>query len=167
MLLIYGTCCCYRSCKSRPLQKNSIGINVANSKQLDQKTFEVSVFRSGIWSNRYFQYGKWHGPHRFLLSFDSQSMRVVGSGSDDIGAFTIDGTYSIQTRRLYLTKKYQPDTGDRSKTLGHQVIIQLVWNTQHNQFEGTWYVQTGAYHSENKFQLKFDGQHLLTIDEEV
>ena len=94
-------------------------------------------------------------------------MKVTGSGSDDIGTFTIDGTYSVKTRRIGLTKKYQVGTGNPSENLGHQVTIQLTWNAQNNQFEGKWYVQTSKYHGEDKFELKFVGQQLPTVHEKV
>ncbi|CAF5025602.1 unnamed protein product, partial [Rotaria sp. Silwood1] len=63
-------------------------------------------------------------------------MKVTGSGSDDVGVFTIDGIYSFDTNRIGLTKTYQLDTGDRSENLGHQVIIQLTWNAQNRHFNG-------------------------------
>ncbi|CAF4087681.1 unnamed protein product, partial [Adineta steineri] len=90
-----------------------------------------------------------------------------GSGVDDIGSFTIDGTYSNETNRIGLTKQYQIGTGDPSQNLGHQVIIQVTWNEKNNQFEGKWYVQTKKYHGEGKFQLKFDEQQQLPPYEKV
>ncbi len=83
------------------------------------------MFKSGYWNSRYFQYGEWHGPCRFPLIFDGHSMKITGSGSDDVGEFTIDGIYSTETSRIGLTKKYQAGTGNRSENLGHQVTIQL------------------------------------------
>ncbi|CAF1539891.1 unnamed protein product, partial [Rotaria sordida] len=92
-------------------------------------------------------------------------MIITGSGSDDIGTFTIDGIYSVETRRIGLTKTYTRGTGNQLENLGHQVIIQLTWNVQNDQFEGKWYVQTSKYHGENRFELKFDGQHIQTVYE--
>ncbi|CAF1106498.1 unnamed protein product [Adineta steineri] len=120
------------------------------------------MFKSGHWKSQYFQYGKWHGPCRFSLTFDTNSMTVKGTGSDDIGKFTINGIYSHETSRLGLSKKYQLGTGNKTENLGHTVTIQLTWNETNNQFEGKWYVQTNKYHGNDKFQLKFDGQHLST-----
>jgi hypothetical protein len=85
-------------------------------------------------------------------------MTITGSGTDDVGTFTVDGIYSVKTSRVGLTKRYQAGTGDPSENLGHQVTIQLTWNTQNNRFEGKWYVQTSKYHGENKFELKFNEQ---------
>ncbi len=90
-------------------------------------------------------------------------MAITGSGVDDIGLFTVDGTYSVEPCRIGLTKKYQASIGNRSENLGHQVTIQLAWNAQNDQFEGKWYVQTSKYHGEDKFELKFIGQHLQTV----
>jgi len=147
--------CC---CKGRPLRKNSIFVNMKNLKLLKQDAYDVNAFQSGIWSSRYFQYKRWHGPYQFSLSFDPQSMKVTGSGSDDVGTFIVDGTYSVQSRRMGLTKTYQAGTGNPSENLAHQVTIQLGWKAQNNQFEGKWYVQTSKYRGEDKFELKFDGQ---------
>jgi hypothetical protein len=85
-------------------------------------------------------------------------MKVTGSGSDDVGTFTVDGTYSVQSRRMGLTKTYQAGTGNPLENLAHQVTIQLTWNAQNNQFEGKWYVQTHKYRGEDKFELKLDSQ---------
>ncbi|CAF4389171.1 unnamed protein product, partial [Rotaria sordida] len=37
-------------------------------------------------------------------------MIITGSGSDDIGTFTINGIYSVETRRIGLTKTYTRGT---------------------------------------------------------
>ncbi|CAF3372279.1 unnamed protein product [Rotaria sp. Silwood1] len=153
--------------RGRPLRKNSTFVKVAKSKNFKQEAYDINHFQSGIWSNRYFQYGNWHGPYQLSLSFDPQSMIITGSGSDDVGTFTIHGTYSIETYRMGFTKIYQQGTGNSSENLGHQVTIQLTWNAQNNQFEGKWYVQTSKYHGEDKFELKFDGQHIQTVYEKV
>ncbi len=166
-LLICCIALCYEYCKDRPIQKNSNFVNFAHSKQFKEEVYEANAFQSGIWSSRYFQYGKWHGPHQLSLSFDSQSLKVTGSGSDDVGTFTVDGTYSVKTRRIGLTKTYQAGTGNRSKNLGHQVTIQLAWNAQNNQFEGKWYIQTSKYRGEDKVELKFYKQQELSAYEKV
>jgi len=158
ILLIFGVIFCCACCKNRSRRRNSSFVNTANPKQTKQEVYEAAVFQSGIWSSRYFQYGKWHGPYKFSLSFDPQSMKVTGSGSDDVGTFTIDGNYSVTTSRIGLTKTYQAGTGNQSENSGHQVTIQLAWNAQNKQFEGKWYVQTSKYRGEDKFELKRDGQ---------
>ncbi|CAF4090130.1 unnamed protein product [Rotaria sp. Silwood1] len=148
-------CCCQRY-QGRPRQDNSVFINLVNQNLNQQEEQNVNPFQSGIWSSRYFQYERWHGPHSFLLSFNSQSMKITGSGSDDIGVFTINGIYSTETNRIGLTKTYQLGTGNPLENLGHQVTIQLTWNAQSSQFEGKWYVKTSQYGGQDTFQLKFD-----------
>ncbi len=167
MLLVIGIVCCCSYCKARSFRNNSTFVNLPVSKQRNYKPYDISAFQSGIWSSRYFQYGKWHGPYQFSLSFDPQSEKVTGSGSDDVGTFTVDGIYSAETGRLGLTKSYQSGTGHRLENLGHQVTIQLTWNAQNNQFEGKWYVQTNKYYGEDKFELKFDENNSKTIYEKV
>jgi hypothetical protein len=94
-------------------------------------------------------------------------MKITGSGADDVGTFTIDGTYSVETRRIGLTKQYQAGNGNRSENLGHQVTIQLTWHSDNHQFEGKWYVTTNKYRGEDKFELKFDGQEQPPAYEKV
>jgi hypothetical protein len=84
-----------------------------------------------------------------------------------ISVFTIDGCYSNRTSRIGLTKSYQLGTGNRSQNFGHQVLIQLVWNSETRQFEGKWYVQTKKYRAEDKFELKFSNQQQLSPYEKV
>lgn len=138
------------------MQENITFVHSSKSTKSKYDSLESTIFRSGVWSSQYFQYGRWHGPNKFSLSFDPNSAKVTGAGSDDVGVFTIDGEYSTEIGRIGLTKNYQAGTGDRSENLGHQVIIQLTWNAQNNQFEGKWYVQTSKYHGEDKFELKFE-----------
>jgi hypothetical protein len=159
--------CCYQCCKKRSLRNNSTFVSLPISKQHKYEPCDISDFQSGIWSSRYFQYGKWHGPYQFSLSFDPRSEKVTGSGSDDVGTFTINGIYSVEASCLVLAKKYQAGTGNRSENLGHQVTIQLTWNAQNNQFEGKWYVQINKYYDEDKFELKFYENNSKTVYEKV
>jgi hypothetical protein len=165
--VIFASLFCCKRCRGRPLRKNSTFVNLALSKSVRQEAYDMNLFQSGIWSSRYFQYKSWHGPSQFSILFDPQSTKVTGSGTDDVGTFTFDGTYSVKTLRIGLTKNYQLGTGNPSENLGHQVTIQLAWNAQNNQFEGKWYVQTKKYHGEDKFELKFVGQQLATVHEKV
>lgn len=116
---------------------------------------ERNSFASGYWIARYYQYEKWHGPFDVILYFNDQTMAVTGTGTDDIGTYTIDGLYSHQSQRIGLTKTYQLGTGCSSENLGHSVIIQLLWNSNLCHFEGKWYVRTTKFYGEDKFELKF------------
>jgi hypothetical protein len=114
-----------------------------------------NIFPSGHWVSRYFQYEQWHGPHTFSLFFNHHELKVTGSGIDEVGAFSIDGIYSLNTRRIGLTKNYQKGTGNQSENLGHKVIIQLEWNIEKRQFEGKWYAHTNKYHGKNEYICTF------------
>lgn len=92
-------------------------------------------------------------------------MQVTGTGSDDVGVFSINGIYSNETNRLGLIKIYQAGTGNPRENLGHQVTIQLTWNTQSNKFEGEWYVQTIQYHAKNAFELTYSERQQFSIEE--
>jgi hypothetical protein len=81
--------------------------------------------------------------------------------------FIIDGTYSIRSSRMALTKIYQLGIGNRSENVEHQIIIQLVWNVDTRQFEGKRYVQTKNFREENRFELKFSKQQQLSSHERV
>ncbi len=151
-----GVTLCCLGCQANAIPKHSSYINVPTSENNEEELLDnVNPFQSGLWSSRYFQHKQWHGPHQFSVLFDSQAMKVTGSGSDDVGSFTIDGIYSIKTRRIGLTKRYLRGTGNPSANFGHQVTIQLTWNAKNHQLEGIYYVITTKY-DENKFELKFD-----------
>ncbi len=167
ILLILGTIFCCRYWNGRPFRKNPAFVRLSNSKQTKSESHGVDIFRSGIWASQYHQYRAWHGPDQLSLSFDPQSMKVTGSGSDNIGTFTIDGVYSTTTHRMGLTKKYQSGTGNPSENLGHEVTIQLAWNEQNHQFEGKWFVQTTKYRGDGKFELKFDEKHFTNAYEKA
>lgn len=154
-------CCCLFLCLKReegePTQSNQTFIT-SNSNDVErggENLYLSNAFQSGTWSCRYYQYDEWHGPHLLSLYFNNAHMTINGSGTDDVGTFTVDGFYSESTCRIGLTEHYQPGTGDPSQNFGHDVIIQLVYNVQKNQFEGKWYVQTHKYHGENLIELKF------------
>jgi hypothetical protein len=126
---------------------------------IEIETQDLNQFESGFWSSQYYQYDAWHGPYRLMLVFDPETWKVTGSGSDDVGAYTIDGIYSTKTNRIGLTKTYQEGTGDLQQNLGHNVTIQMTWNSTQCQFEGKWFVQTNKYSGEDKFELKLEKSH--------
>jgi hypothetical protein len=131
------------------------------------ETDTKSIFQSGAWTSRYYQYGKWHGPHELSLMFDAKQMKINGTGRDDVGTFFVTGIYSTKTQRLGLHKRYRLGTGNSRENLGHTVTIQLYWNPSNNQFEGKWYVQTAKYTGEDKFELKPFSQRNSNIDLKV
>lgn len=145
---------CYYRYKGRVSQSNTVF--VTNVPSDNNQMYTKACFQTGVWSCRYQQHNRWHGPHQLSLAFNSSMSRVTGEGTDDIGAFTVDGVYSYETNRLALTKVYKPGTGNTMENFGHKVTIQLNWNAQSNQFEGKWYIQTNNYRGEDKFELKLN-----------
>ncbi|CAF3356975.1 unnamed protein product [Rotaria sp. Silwood2] len=115
---------------------------------------ELAYFKSGYWMSRYHQYGRWHGPHKMSLMFDQYTSRVTGHGYDDVGPFTVSGTFSVENQQIVLNKSYQPDAGDLKENFGHTVTIELTWNQNNAQFEGKWHMETNSYRVKDKFQLK-------------
>ncbi len=154
LAVIFVAVYCYRRWRTKRLRSNAVFVVEGDSEK--SQTYIKNHFETGVWSSRYFQYNKWHGPHKLSLSFDCVMSRVDGQGIDDIGAFTIDGTYCLETHQIALTKTYKQGTGNSMENFGHKVTIQLTWNLDHNQFEGKWFVQTSSYRGEDKFELKFE-----------
>jgi hypothetical protein len=109
----------------------------------------------------------WRGPIYVSLSFDPQLSKITGSGSDDVGQFTIDGTFSNKTGRIGLTETYRFNSTTRVEHLDHHRIIQLIWNSETRLFEGTRYVRTKTYREENRFELKFSKPQQISPDERV
>ena len=151
-----------RFISGRPLRANSRFIRVAAYDKLLEMENDL-IFHSGTWFSKYYQYRKWHGPHRLTLNFDPTQMTVSGTGCDDVGTFKITGLYSTKTQRLGLTKTYKSGTGNLKENLGHTVTIQLHWNPRNKQFEGKWYVQTRKYRGENVFELKLSNKQQSSI----
>lgn len=160
--------CLCDGCIGCPCKDNSTFVH-SSSRQHEQEVYETernvtqmqslcnsNGFESGIWTSRYYQYGTWHGPQELFLSFDPQMTKITGSGWDDVGQFTVEGTFSEITRRIGLTKTYKAGTGNELQNLGHTVVIQLNENVHSHLFEGKWFVQTSKYHGEDKFNLKFE-----------
>ncbi|CAF1226655.1 unnamed protein product [Rotaria sordida] len=150
---------CCRRYRGRPSESNTSFINKNSTNELNKtyQTYEENYFKNGDWMSRYYQYGQWHGPHLMSLTFDHATGQVTGHGYDDVGKFTIDGTFSEENQRIALNKTYALGTGDPKENSGHAATIQLTWNTIHGQFEGKWFVQTSNYRGEDKFELKFGG----------
>jgi hypothetical protein len=148
----------YNRCRGRAFRSNSRFVKSSKSKSLKQEPDDFNPFQSGNWTSRRFVQKKWKDRHPLSLSFDSQSTKVTGSGTDYIGTFTIDGVYSVKTRRMGLTKQYAVGTSNSLQNLGHISTYQVTWNSESQQFEGKWYVHTVKCKDEGKFELKF-GEH--------
>ncbi|UJR11122.1 hypothetical protein I4U23_015304 [Adineta vaga] len=164
LAIIFGSIFCYRRCKGKPSRTNSVFVAKMPSDR--NQPYSKASFQTGMWSSRYHQYNRWHGPHQLSLTFDSSMLKIDGNGTDDVGEFTITGLYSFQTNRMTLDKLYKSGTGNIMENFGHKVTIQLDWNAELNQFEGTWYVQTKKYRGEDKFELKLN-QAIELSDEKL
>jgi hypothetical protein len=150
--------CCWRCFAGKPRRSNMrfVGNTLINNE--GTQLMNAKLFESGLWESHYHQYDKWNGPHQFQLSFDGLQSTVTGSGSDNIGTFSINGVYSVSTGRMGLTKIYQLGTGNPLENLGHSVTIQVEWNRYNNQFEGKWYVRTSKFAGSGEFKLQYARQ---------
>ncbi|CAF3818605.1 unnamed protein product [Adineta steineri] len=154
----------YCCCAGRPRRSNAKFVNKTTSYDAEKQIIDIKLFQSGTWESQYYQYNKWHGPHQVELFFDMHQMKITGSGSDDVGLYSIDGIYSTQTRRIGLTKTYLSGSGNISQNLGHNVIIQLEWNRDNNQFEGKWLSSTDEHwFTFNKYQFSGFYTPLFTL----
>lgn len=141
-----------RQCRlGSPIEANSVFIS---KNPLKTVVLQDNPFVDGLWFSRYYQFNTWHLPQQLSLSFNRYTNQVSGGGIDEIGSYTIDGIFSMNTFRMALTKLYQAGTGDPTQNLGHAVIVQLIWDSKHNLFRGKWYIHTNKYRGEDKFELK-------------
>lgn len=163
--VIFAASYIHHRCNSRSSARSDT-ISLASLTTKTSRTEEIDCFKTGIWSSRYYQYKKWHGPYQLSLSFDRINSRVDGNGTDEVGTYIVEGTFCSKTNRIDLTKVYKQGTGDSSENFGHKVTIQLTWNPSHHQFAGKWLVQTNTYHGEDKFELKFE-ENEQTLKEEM
>ncbi|CAF3974966.1 unnamed protein product [Adineta steineri] len=113
-------------------------------------------FVSGFWLSHYYQYDRFYRPYQFSLSFDSQTREVNGNGVDDIGKFVVNGIYSINTNRLAIIKTYREETENSTENFGHNITIQVAWNSNQYHFEGKWFIKTRNYSGDGRIELKFE-----------
>ena len=159
--IVFGSIFIYCRCKGKPWRTNASFVNQFVPRK---EIYQIEPFDTGMWSSRYQQYDMWHGPHQCSLQFDQATNRVTGAGNDDVGRFSIDGTFSTETHRMGLTKTYQLGTGDPTENSGHKVTIQLTWNDSTNRFEGKWYVQTKKYRGGGEFQLTLANREVISSE---
>ncbi|CAF1096719.1 unnamed protein product [Adineta steineri] len=142
------------------LWSNSISMP-SNEDYINMLTNEIEEencdqFVSGFWLSRYYQYDRFYRPHQFSLSFDSQTRQVNGNGVDDIGKFVVNGIYSINTNRLAIVKTYREETENSTENFGHNITIQVAWNSNQYHFEGKWFIKTRNYSGDGRIELKFE-----------
>ncbi|CAF0992881.1 unnamed protein product [Adineta steineri] len=152
-LIIFGIACYQIWWHGKPAHSNSTYIDLPSN---EIELQESNQFISGVWSCEYYQYNIWYAPNHFSLVFDSETQKVTGNGSDSVGEYTIEGIYSTRTSRMGLIITYKKGTDNPIQNLGHDVTIQVVWNSIQHQFEGTWYVRTNKYTGQDKFHLKLE-----------
>ncbi|CAF1195658.1 unnamed protein product [Adineta steineri] len=142
------------------LWSNSISMP-SNEDYINMLTNEIEEencgqFVSGFWLGRYYQYDRFYEPYQFSLSFDSQTREVNGNGVDDIGKFVVNGIYSINTNRLAIIKTYREETENSTENVGHNITIQVAWNSNQYHFEGKWFIKTRNYSGDGRIELKFE-----------
>jgi hypothetical protein len=87
-------------------------------------------------------------------------LKVTSSDTDDFSTYSLNGTYSLKTRRIGLTQTHELNMDSSTK---HTVLIDLICNAKTEQFEGKWYEQRNKI--QDKFELKFEKiQQSLAID---
>jgi hypothetical protein len=102
-----------------------------------------NIFVNGIWSQRYSKDGVWHGPFKQKITFNSNTNTFKGQGENDVGQFTVSGTFSKHTNQIDINQLYKYGTGNPQLNIGHQCRFQLTWNKGKRVFEGIHYIPTG------------------------
>ena len=82
-----------------------------------------------------------------------KTAHVTGDGTDDIGQFTVEGTFSANTHRMTLIQSYHIDTDNARELIWLTVTLQLTWDSNTARFKGKWYRITSGYRGEGEFEL--------------
>jgi hypothetical protein len=75
--------------------------------QTEQSVSSNDIFKNGIWSNRCFEYGKWHGPCQHQIIFNFNDNTCNGYGEDHIGSFILTGSFSKECQQINLVLSYK------------------------------------------------------------
>mmetsp|Transcript_45061 Transcript_45061/g.107071 ORF Transcript_45061/g.107071 Transcript_45061/m.107071 type:complete len:449 (-) Transcript_45061:58-1404(-) len=119
-------------------------------------------FPSGAWSGYYDQYGYRHTLCNFDLVFEGRygSWTMRGHGVDDIGHYTLSGSWNPETLRLGFSKKYQAQSRtsagiiNHTENLGHTVEYRgEALGSIGEGIKGTWWVKTRVYSGRGAFHL--------------
>jgi hypothetical protein len=90
------------------LEKILIQNHVQLQSQLTIQSAEQNhLFKNGIWWNRCFEYGKWHGPCQHQIIFNFNDNICYGCGKDHIGSFILTGSFSKETQQMNIVLSYQ------------------------------------------------------------
>jgi hypothetical protein len=65
------------------------------------------IFASGLWYNRFFQDGMWHGPFQHSMTFSPYNNTITGYGVDNVGEFAVYGQYSRNTLQIMISQAYK------------------------------------------------------------
>jgi hypothetical protein len=95
------------------------------------------IFKNGIWSNRCFEYGKWHGPFQHQITFNFDDNTFDGYGEDRSGPFFLAGSFSKETREINIVISYMLYNSEFE--LDNQYCFPLTWNEKQSLFEGLKY----------------------------
>jgi hypothetical protein len=71
------------------------------------------IFVNGTWSNRYFQFGVWHGPFKHHMTFNSTSNTFEGYGENDVGQFILTGNFSKHANLINIVQSYKVSLFDK------------------------------------------------------
>ena len=58
----------------------------------------------------------------------SSNYQITGSGTDQIGMYTLTGEHNHKNGRMSVDKKYTKGTGCKYQNLGHTVKLRLAWD---------------------------------------
>lgn len=152
-ILIYCRCRSKAKTHSQPWRTNGMFVKMALPKGAKTEVSDF-IFQSGYWNTRYYRNNAWITHHGMNLVFDPQTSKVTGSGSDDQGAFTVEGVYSSATHRLGVTKTYSAGVTD---TTPSPQTIQLTWDSEQKKFVGKWHDTSSFFKKDGDFEMTING----------
>lgn len=109
--------------------------------QHEQSVPSNDIFKNGIWSNRCFEYGKWHGPFLHQIIFNSNDNTFNGHGEDHIGSFILTGSFSKEFQQINIVLSYNSNSSKLETD--NQYQFQLIWNEKLSLFDGLKYKPIG------------------------
>ncbi|CAF4412847.1 unnamed protein product [Rotaria sp. Silwood2] len=122
----------------------------------EDKTNQESIFESGIWKYRRGFDELWQDSYYCSLIFNRHTRTLAGCGQDNIGYFTMVGTFTERIRTIQMNLSYMDEQSD----INNEETIQLIYDNDRKIFCGTFHSRDvttqEAYESSSMFEMSID-----------
>jgi hypothetical protein len=81
--------------------------DIGLDKSVSPSPASINLFVNDSWSNRYFQYGVWHGPFKHWMTFNVNNNTFEGHGEDNVGQFILSGLFSKENHQIDMIQAYK------------------------------------------------------------